>query len=84
MRLSCPHCGERDLREFTCRGAALDRPGGPTWSDAWDGYLHLRENPAGWSAEFWYHGPCGSWFVADRNTVTHEIRATRRPGEAGR
>ena len=28
MRLTCPHCGERDLREFTYRGAAtwLDRP----------------------------------------------------------
>lgn len=26
MRLPCPLCGTRDLREFYCQGAALPRP----------------------------------------------------------
>ncbi len=84
MRLACPHCGERDLREFTYRGhaLALDRPDGTEWSAAWDAYLHDRENPAGWTEELWYHGPCGGWLVVERNTVTHEVRGTRLPEAA--
>ena len=84
MRLRCPYCGARDVREFTYRGAALAeaRPAGEAWSGDWDDYLHNRENPAGWTEELWYHGACGTWFVAERNTVTHEVRATRLP-EAG-
>lgn len=83
MRIGCPHCGERDLREFTYRGhaLALDRPDDVSWSEAWQAYLHDRENPAGWTKELWYHGPCGTWLVADRNTATHEIRATRAAAE---
>ena len=84
MRLACPHCGERDLREFAIRGAALARPGEPDWSEAWNDYLHDRENPAGPSEEFWYHAPCGSWIAVSRNTVTHEILGTRPAAEAGR
>lgn len=82
MRVTCPHCGVRELREFTYRGHALatDRPDGTEWSPEWDDYIHNRENPAGWTEELWYHGPCGAWLIAERNTITHEIRTTRRLG----
>lgn len=85
MRLACPHCGERDSREFAYRGhaLALDRPGTPEWSEAWNAYLHDRENPAGWTEELWYHTPCGTWLVAERNTLTHEVRGAR-PAAEGR
>ncbi len=73
MRIACPHCGPRDLREFVYRGAALTRPEDVEWSDAWDDYLHLRDNPAGWTEEFWYHTPCGSWARVIRDTVTHQL-----------
>ena len=83
MRLTCPHCGERDSREFSVRGGAIpERPEGE-WSEAWDAYLHLRENPAGESREFWYHTPCGAWLIVTRNTATHEVRGTVPAGEAG-
>ena len=73
MRLTCPHCGARDLREFTYGGAALDRPAGD-WGAEWDDYLHLRDNPAGASREWWMHSMgCGAWLVVERNTVTHEV-----------
>ena len=78
MRVVCPHCGARDRREFTVKGAALDRPEGD-WGDAWDGYLHLRDNPAGETAEHWYHDPCGTWIVVRRNTVTHAVLAGDLP-----
>ncbi|KAA2316259.1 sarcosine oxidase subunit delta [Pseudooceanicola sediminis] len=73
MRLTCPNCGERDLREFTYRGAALDRPEG-AWSPAWDAYLHQRDNPAGASREHWWHGfGCSAFLVVERDTRTHDI-----------
>jgi len=83
MRLTCPCCGARDLREFTYMGAALPRPEGGEWSADWHSYLHLRDNPAGANREHWMHGPCGSMMVVERNTATHAVAATRPPGEGG-
>lgn len=76
MRITCPHCGERDRREFTYKGADLDRPAADAGADAWDDYLHLRVNPAGETRDLWHHTPCGTWIRVDRNTVTHAISAT--------
>ncbi len=76
MRLPCPICGERDLREFSCKGAwdSLHRPEPDAGLDAWDSYLHLRDNPAGVTRELWFHrAGCSAWLVVTRNTVTHEV-----------
>ena len=76
MRLPCPICGDRDRREFYYKGAAvaLDRPDPQADAEAWDEYLHLRENPAGETRELWYHeAGCSAWLVVTRNTVTHEV-----------
>ncbi len=76
MRLTCPVCGERDRREFYYQGAAvaMSRPAPDAGADAWDNYVHLRENPAGETRDMWQHdGGCGAWLVVTRNTVTHEI-----------
>lgn len=85
MRLPCPLCGSRDIREFGYMGAALARPGGGDWSAAWDDYLHNRDNPAGETEELWYHGQgCGAWLVVRRDTVSHAVIAARLArGEAG-
>ncbi len=87
MRIPCPICGERDIREFTCKGAALalDRPDPEAGDDAWDAYLHLRENPAGETRELWYHGAgCTAWLVVTRNTVTHEALGAELAQETAR
>ena len=86
MRISCPYCGERDLREFTYRGAAvaLDRPEPEAGAEAWDAYVHLRDNPAGETRDLWYHDPCGAWTLVHRNTVTHAVHGTRPAREAAR
>ena len=49
MRLTCPLCGERDLREFAYRGSAklLARPAADAGAAAFHDYLNLRDNPAG-------------------------------------
>ncbi|MEO0915467.1 MAG: sarcosine oxidase subunit delta [Pseudomonadota bacterium] len=84
MRLTCPHCGARDLREFTYKGdaLALARPDEDAGADAWNDYLHNRDNPAGATRELWYHGACGTWLVAERDTTTHEVVATKTLAEA--
>ena len=85
MRLTCPHCGTRDSREFTYRGADLSRPpASGAFGAAWDAYLHLRENPAGATAEQWYHDPCGTWIVVHRDTTSHAVHGSALPGGAAR
>ena len=76
MRITCPICGERDRREFYYQGdaVALRRPEPDAGPEAWDDYLHLRDNPAGLTRDLWYHEQgCGAWLVVTRDTVTHEI-----------
>ena len=76
MRIPCPICGPRDRREFHYYGAEdyLDRPAEGAPVDAWDDYLHNRDNPAGVTRDLWYHDAgCTAWLVVERNTVTHEI-----------
>jgi methylglutamate dehydrogenase subunit B len=76
MRITCPHCGERDRREFTYQGdaVALRRPAFDDTPEDWDAYLHLRDNPAGVTRDLWYHeAGCGAWLVVTRDTVTHAV-----------
>lgn len=85
MRIACPHCGPRDLREFSYLGdATLARPE-PAAPDAlarFVDYVYLRDNPAGAHRELWYHGAgCQAWLEVARDTRTHEILgvASRKP-----
>jgi heterotetrameric sarcosine oxidase delta subunit len=75
MRITCPLCGSRDRREFYYYGTKdyLNLPTGEDL-DAWNDYLHLRDNPAGETRDLWYHETgCSSWLLVTRNTVTHAI-----------
>ena len=77
MRISCPHCGERDAREFSYLGdATVERPDGdaPDALERFAEYVYLRNNPAGLHREFWYHGVgCQVWLIITRDTRTHVI-----------
>lgn len=76
MRITCPLCGPRDRREFYYYGDAVyaDRPAEAAPVEAWDDYLHLRDNPAGETRDLWYHEMgCASWLVIRRDTLSHAI-----------
>jgi heterotetrameric sarcosine oxidase delta subunit len=81
MRIPCPHCGLRDVREFTYLGDADPVRPDPDALDALERfteYVYLRDNPAGQHREFWYHGlGCQVWVVLTRDTRNHEIVAAR-------
>lgn len=80
MRLSCPVCGPRDSCEFTYLGSAklMDRPDEEAGPEAFHDYVHLRDNPAGETAELWHHVlGCSAWVKVVRDTTTHEISSVQ-------
>jgi len=86
MRLTCPICGPRDRREFYYYGSSdyLNRPDEDAPSQAWDDYLHNRDNPAGITRDLWYHDMgCTAWLVVTRDTVTHDIHAVDLVADRG-
>ncbi|MGH9283599.1 MAG: sarcosine oxidase subunit delta [Acidimicrobiales bacterium] len=83
--MPCPHCGPRNVSEFRYLGEELPRPepAGVTPGE-WRSYLYTKRNPAGWTTETWFHAMgCRAFFIAERHTVTNEVRAVMLPGEAG-
>lgn len=86
MRLTCPYCGERDIREFTYLGdaALCERPDDPTDLAAFHDYVHLRDNPAGPHRELWQHSAgCRAWLVVTRETVSHRVFSVTPAREEG-
>jgi sarcosine oxidase subunit delta len=84
MRLTCPLCGARDLREFAYRGSAklMARPAGAA---AFHDYLNIRDNPAGPNAELWHHERgCRAWLRVVRDTRSHAVLEVRLAREAVR
>jgi methylglutamate dehydrogenase subunit B len=77
MRIPCPHCGPRDLREFVYLGdGTLERPdpAAPNALDRFVEYVYFRDNPAGTHRELWYHAHgCQAWLVVIRDTRDHAI-----------
>jgi methylglutamate dehydrogenase subunit B len=86
MRITCPHCGSRDLIEFTCQGDAGRTRHDPALEDqeAWNEYVYQRSNPRGWHREFWqHHGGCRAHLIVERSTETHEIRSVKYARKGG-
>lgn len=86
MRLRCPYCGDRDVREFSYLGdATVTRPD-PTHPEAasqFVEYVYVRTNPAGPHREYWYHGSgCQSWLTVTRDTRTHTVLEVAYAGKA--
>jgi len=87
MRIPCPICGERDLREFFPHGDAvlMQRPDGMA-EDAparFHAYVHLRDNPAGRHRELWFHeAGCRAWLIVTRDTVTHAVEGVELAEDA--
>lgn len=79
--LPCPYCGPRNVSEFRYVGEVSERPDpSETGIEEWRSFLYMRDNPAGWTTETWFHSAgCRQHLVAERHTVTNEVRASRPP-----
>lgn len=83
MRIDCPYCGSRDLREFAFHGdeaavrsAFSSAPPEPGAIQPEIDRVYLRDNPAGLHRGLWYHeAGCHSWLVIERDTLTHAIHS---------
>ncbi|MGH6613322.1 sarcosine oxidase subunit delta [Sphingomonas sp.] len=86
LLIACPWCGPRDEVEFRCGGQShitRPEPYNQVSDEAWGDYLFTRANPRGIHFERWVHvSGCGQWFNLARDTLTHEIKAVFRMGEA--
>jgi len=73
------------LDRFRDGGVAMQRPAPDAGVDAWDSYVHLRDNPAGETRDLWHHeAGCGAWVLVTRDTVTHKISDVVLAREAAR
>ncbi len=86
LLIECPWCGPRDEIEFHCGGQshiARPEPYDQVSDETWGDYLFTRINPKGLHLERWVHVfGCRQWFNVARDTVTHEVKAVYRMGEA--
>ncbi|GBG13468.1 sarcosine oxidase, subunit delta [Novimethylophilus kurashikiensis] len=75
--INCPINGVRPVSEFVFGGELREMPDPDQCSDAdWATYVHHRNGAPGLKKEWWYHAPSGTWFIAERNTMTEEIVRT--------
>jgi sarcosine oxidase, subunit delta len=75
--LPCPNCGPRRVEEYAYGGEFQTRPAAGVSPSAWGHYLYGRRNAAGLQTEWWYHRlGCGRWLLAERDTLTNEVRRT--------
>ncbi len=73
--IPCPNCGPREALEFSYGGETTSRSGPDATEQELAAYLFFRTNAMGWQTEWWLHRDgCRSWFLAERHTVTNEIR----------
>ena len=76
MRINCPHCGLRDVVEFSYAGDANRTRPDPASTDmeAWNDHVFNRVNTRGRHREFWQHNHgCRAHLIVERDSVSHEI-----------
>jgi len=75
--INCPVNGTRPVSEFVFGGEFRVMPDPNQCPDSeWASYVHHRDGAPGMKKEWWYHAPSGTWFIAERNTMTEEITRT--------
>jgi methylglutamate dehydrogenase subunit B len=87
MRITCPHCGPRDLAEFYYWGDATRTMPVLDSADeaAWLAHVYDRPNPRGPHKEHWQHlGGCRAYLLVERDTATHEISSVMFAREAAK
>jgi len=80
--LTCPINGQRPINEFIFGGEFRVMPNPEQCSDKiWADYVHMKKGVPGVKKEWWLHSPSGTWFIAERNTLTDEVLRTFLPTE---
>ena len=86
--LTCPHCGEREVTDFSFGGEVVPRPTAKPTERELNTYNYFRRNVAGVQREWWYHRS-GLQGVVPGRARHHDERgqlgraARRRPADDG-
>ncbi len=83
MIINCPHCGPRDVSEFTYLGdASVKRPSTQKANaKSWENFIYNRANPMGRHRELWHHSfACCQTLQVVRNPKTHIITEVKGRG----
>lgn len=82
--LECPINGPRPVQEFAYGGQLREMPDPETATDAeWMDYVYNRDGSPRVQREWWYHLASGTWFIAERDTSSDDVKRTYLFGEAG-
>ncbi len=69
--IPCPLNGLRPQSEFHYGGPYRPMPDPDAVDDkTWAEYLYQRDGAPRVAREWWYHLPSGTWFIAERDTLT--------------
>ena len=75
--MNCPLNGPRNISEFVWGGEVKPMPDDSKLNDReWADYVFCRSGEPGVKKEWWYHIASGTWFIAERDTLTDEIGQT--------
>ena len=75
--INCPINGPRPIQEFHYGGEVRAMPDLDAVSDQqWADYVFNRSGEPGVKREWWYHIASGTWFIAERDNCTDEVRRT--------
>lgn len=75
--IECPNCGSRSAYEFRFGGELRRRPSSQASDAEFTDYFYNRANLNGVQTEWWYHRDgCGKWLVAERDTISNEVKRT--------
>jgi sarcosine oxidase subunit delta len=80
--LNCPINGPRALQEFVYGGEFREMPDPATATDLeWTDYVYNRHGAPTVKREWWHHLASGTWFIAERDTATDDVKKTYLYGE---
>jgi len=78
--LTCPHCGVREVTDFSFGGEVVVRPKSTPTERELNTYNYFRANVAGDQVEWWWHrSGCRAWFLAERDTRSNVVHRTWIP-----
>ena len=78
--LNGPVNGPRAVTEFAYWGELREMPDPAAVSDEqWADYVFNRNGAPGIKKEWWCHTPSNTWFIAERDTVTNEVKLVELP-----
>ncbi len=75
--ITCPINGPRPEQEFAYGGRYRPLPDPDALDDAaWAEHLYPSDGAPGVVKEWWYHVASGTWFIAERDTLTDTFLRT--------